>query len=107
MEPNATAIFRDLLGQLPHESIDDRRGILEWFREDDEASKWSERLNGRQIRNVVFSAASLAGNREDKMLTLKEIKTMFQETYNFHSHLESVTLAAREKNEMYINRNRS
>ncbi|KAF7531090.1 hypothetical protein G7054_g9217 [Neopestalotiopsis clavispora] len=97
------AIFKNLLDQLDDEFIDDKRDILEWF-EDDEAYQWSTPLNGRQIRNVVFSAASLAGSKKENKLTLKEIKTMFEETYKFHTHLESVTMAAREKNEMYINR---
>ncbi|KAK6221587.1 hypothetical protein LQW54_001359 [Pestalotiopsis sp. IQ-011] len=102
-----SAIFENLLGQLTDDYLEDKRGIINWFKEDEEAYKWCERLNGRQIRNVVFSAASLAGIREDKKLTLKEIKTMLRETYKFHDHLESVTLAAREKNEMYINRSTS
>ncbi|KAI0167618.1 P-loop containing nucleoside triphosphate hydrolase protein [Pestalotiopsis sp. NC0098] len=106
-ETQRRTIFENLLGQLTDDYLEDKRGIINWFKEDEEAYKWCERLNGRQIRNVVFSAASLAGIREDKKLTLKEIKTMLRETYKFHDHLESVTLAAREKNEMYINRSTS
>jgi hypothetical protein len=62
------------------------------------------KLNGRQIRNVVASALSLARSRarpggEDGKMTKEHLKEVLEITRDFQDQLESVTMTARKQNE--------
>lgn len=100
-EKQKRTIFTNLIGQLPDEFVENKHTILEWIKDDEEAASSFSGLNGRQVRNIVFSAASLAGNRsdEDKVLKLDDVKRMLGETVKFQQHLQEMTKVAREKNE--------
>lgn len=94
-------IFTNLISQLGDDFVENRRSIIKWIEDDDEAATAFSGLNGRQVRNVVFSAASLAGNRPDgdKVLKLEDLKRVLNETVKFQQHLQELTKSAREKNE--------
>ena len=94
-------IFKNLLEPLGDDLVENKNDLLKWMGEDEEATQSFSGLNGRQVRNVVFSAASLAGNRPvgEKILKVDDIKRMLEETVSFQRHLKELTKAAREKNE--------
>lgn len=91
----------NLINQISDDLVENKHDIFRWIREDEEAASRFSSLNGRQVRNIVFSAASLAGNRKDEeaVLRLDDIKKMLDETVNFQQHLQELTKAARDKNE--------
>jgi AAA+ superfamily predicted ATPase len=101
-EKQKKRIFRNLVNQLGDEQVKNKQALLDWMNDDDDASRSFSKLNGRQVRNVVFSAASLAGNRKpgDNLLKREDIQRMLNETVEFQKHLHELTRAAREKNEV-------
>ncbi|RYP12448.1 hypothetical protein DL765_007347 [Monosporascus sp. GIB2] len=100
-ERQKTSIFRKLVNQLEDDYVENKRDLLYWMEHDEEASRSFSKLNGRQVRNIIFSAASLAGNRGTghDVLKLADIKKMLDETVDFQKDLYELTKAAREKNE--------
>ena len=76
-----------------------KQQLLDW----PNTEEWSDearfaRLNGRQIRNVLFSAVSIAQTDADKRLTIDHIKNIEKVTTEFendtHSMLENARAAA-------------
>ena len=57
-------------------------------------------LNGRQIRNVLFSAASLAQGEPDKGLKLEHIKKILKETVKFQTDINTMIETARREAEV-------
>ncbi|RYP73617.1 hypothetical protein DL771_003505 [Monosporascus sp. 5C6A] len=53
-------IIENFLSQLKDENVDRRQEIVDWFNKDEEGREQIKPLNGRQVRNILFSAASLA-----------------------------------------------
>jgi SpoVK/Ycf46/Vps4 family AAA+-type ATPase len=81
------AMFEDFLMRVENKSdIERREKIIEWFKKDSDAKEWFKPLNGRQVRNVLFSAACL-GSAEGDKLTLNHIKTMAKSTFKFQDSL--------------------
>ena len=79
--------------------MNNKQELLDW----PDTDAWSddapfERLNGRQIRNVLFSAVSIAQTDSDKRLTIEHIKKIEKVTTEFendtHNMLESARAAA-------------
>ncbi|KAI3323398.1 hypothetical protein HD806DRAFT_535223 [Xylariaceae sp. AK1471] len=95
-------IFRNLVLQLDHNYVENRSTLLKWMDEDEDTSVSFSKLNGRQVRNIVFSAASLAGNRSppDNILRKDDIQKMLSETVEFQKHLHELTKMARQNNEV-------
>lgn len=91
-------IFSQFINSIPEDNIDSKETIEEWFREDGDAMEYLEHLNGRQVRNVLFSAGSLA-QRQGGVLTLDQIKTMAKHTARFQGDLKAVVQLARSKAE--------
>lgn len=69
------------------------------------------KVNGRQIRNVVASALSLARSRartgaedgkglRDARMTTGHLKEVLNITRDFQEQLESITMVARRENEV-------
>lgn len=93
-------IFRNFLGQLQPDSIRNTKTIFEYIDEYGSDNK----LNGRQIRNVVSSALSLArslarrGDGDGKLDT-KHLKSVLGITEDFQEQLESITMDQRSTNE--------
>ena len=92
------AIFENFIKQLPEDKIRDREGIAEWFKEDEEAREWGKALNGRQIRNILFSATNLA-ERDGDVLKLDHVKKMTKSTSIFYDGIKSIVDDARRKAE--------
>lgn len=93
-------VFRLFLKQLKPDSISNFESIMEYIKEYGSDYK----LNGRQIRNVVSSALSLArsqakGNDGDERLTVKHLKSVLMITKDFQEQLESITMDQRSFNE--------
>lgn len=100
-EKQKIAIFDNLINRIPEKYIENKSSLRRYLQDNDEAASKFDDLNGRQVRNVVFSAASLAGNRPqgENFLRKSDVERMLNETWNFHRHLHELTKSAREKNE--------
>jgi hypothetical protein len=91
-------IFDDFISSIDEEKIDDRQGITHWFKTDPEADEYFESLNGRQVRNVLFTAGSLA-LKDGDCLKLEHIKNMAKNTHKFQESLRVVVQTSRAMNE--------
>jgi hypothetical protein len=100
-------VFRMFLEQLEEnepKSIKDYKKVLEYV--DEYASR--NKLNGRQIRNVVASALSLARSKAkgdgegsgDPRMTVDHLKDVLYITQDFQEQLESITTDTRRHNEV-------
>ncbi|PVH93368.1 P-loop containing nucleoside triphosphate hydrolase protein [Periconia macrospinosa] len=90
------SIFKQFIDSIPPDKIDDKEAIEAWFAEDSE--EWLEQLNGRQVRNVMFSAGNLA-QREGECLRREHVEIMAKHTAKFQADLKAVVQAARSKAE--------
>lgn len=90
------SIFSQFVDSIAEEKVDDKEAIEQWFRE--EAEEWLEQLNGRQVRNVLFSAGSLA-QRDGDVLRKEHVEVMAKHTARFQGDLKAVVQAARSKAE--------
>jgi hypothetical protein len=93
-------VFQMFLKQLRPDSIYNYEAIEEFIEEYGSDYK----LNGRQIRNVVSSALSLArsqakDNQGDGRMTVRHLKTVLMITKDFQEQLESITMDQRVINE--------
>jgi hypothetical protein len=91
-------IFEDFIKCIDEEKIDDRQEILDWFRTDSDADEWFQPLNGRQVRNVLFTAGSLA-LKDGACLKLQHIQIMAKHTFKFQESLRVLVQDSRRKNE--------
>ena len=94
------SVFKIFLNQLHPDSIRDTAKIYEFI--DEYGSE--HKLNGRQIRNVVSSALSLARSKAketdgDGRLDVNHLKTVLGITKDFQEQLEAITNDARAQNE--------
>lgn len=94
------SVFKIFLDQLKPESIKDKKSILAFI--DEWGSEY--KLNGRQIRNVMSSALSLARSLAkerdgDGRLTERHLKQVLTITKDFQEQLESITMDTRNANE--------
>jgi AAA+ superfamily predicted ATPase len=94
------SVFEMFLKQLEPDNIEDFPNIMEFITE----YGCDNELNGRQIRNVVSSALSLARseskeNGGDARLTVKHLKNVLTITKDFQKQLESITMDMRSANE--------
>jgi len=92
-------IFTKFINQIKDENIESKDEVRNWFEEDTDAIEWFENLNGRQVRNVLFSAASLAQS-EGGVLKLRHIKKMGKATWQFQDSMKSIVEDARRKAEI-------
>jgi hypothetical protein len=93
-------VFKMFLEQLEPDTIKNKEEIFEYVKE----YGCQDKLNGRQIRNVVASALSLARNQKssnnnDARLTVKHLKKVLRITKDFQEQLESITTDQRRHNE--------
>lgn len=80
------AIFKQFIDLVDSQQIEKKEKILDWFSTND-AKEFFKPLNGRQVRNVLFSAASLASAEGAGTLKLKHIKKMAKNTFKFQESL--------------------
>ena len=99
-------IFQMFLVQLEPNSIKNHDAITEFINN----YGCEYKLNGRQIRNVVSSALSLARSTAkndggDPRLTVTHLRQVLSITKDFQEQLESITRSARAENEANRSRN--
>ncbi|KAF4919217.1 ATPase family AAA domain-containing protein 3B [Colletotrichum viniferum] len=87
-------IFDNFIGQLKPDQVKDKEMIRRWFKDEEEARDWTEGLNRRQIKNILFSAASLA-QQDGGELDLEHISRMAKSTWRFYDSIKSVVNEAR------------
>ncbi|KAI1266621.1 hypothetical protein F5Y18DRAFT_425866 [Xylariaceae sp. FL1019] len=70
--------IRNLISQLDDDYVQNKCELLNWMDEDEDTSISFSKLNGRQVRNIVFSAASLAGNslQPHNVLKIEDVQKM-------------------------------
>ena len=88
------AIFGQFIGDAGFEG-NERDRVVEWFKEDVS----EEKLNGRQIRNLVTSAKAIAKSQK-KGLDYTSFKSVFKVTQDFQKQLTEQTMRARALNEV-------
>ena len=99
LSDNQKAIYRNFVNQLNEENTVDKDDLLQ-FVEDAEDESPFRLLNGRQIRNVLFSAASLAQAEPDKRLTRAHIEQILKETVKFQQDTQTMIDMARQDAEV-------
>ena len=97
------AIYRNFVNQLNGDNTDDKEDLLQ-FVEDTEDESPFRLLNGRQIRNVLFSAASLAQAEPDKRLRREHIEKILKETIKFQQDTQNMIDTARQDAEVGFHR---
>jgi AAA+ superfamily predicted ATPase len=98
-------IFKMFLDQLEPDSIKDHERITSWIEE----YGCDNKLNGRQIRNVVSSALALARSTAkssggDDRLTVQHLKDVINITKDFQEQLDSITRDWKARNEVRRNK---
>ncbi|KAG8422105.1 hypothetical protein J3459_010690 [Metarhizium acridum] len=91
-------IIKSFLGQLSAENLESQDKIMEWIDEEEEGREQIKPLNGRQIRNILFSAASLA-MKDNTPLKLDHVRKMMRATFLFHDSIKTVVEEARDRAE--------
>lgn len=91
-------IFRQFIKDIPEDKVEDREALQQWFSDEGDANEWLEPLNGRQVRNVLFSAGNLA-QRSGEVLTVEHLNVMAKHTAKFTADLKAVVHSARSKAE--------
>lgn len=101
-EEQKKKIYLNFIKQLNAENTHNHQSLLDW----PESEDWEEdppfkKLNGRQIRNVLFSAVSIAqGDSGDKRLKKAHIMQILKETNNFQTEINSMIEMARREAEV-------
>lgn len=91
-------IIDNFLKQLKDENVEQRDEIRDWFKNDEDGREQIKCLNGRQVRNILFSAASLA-MQDGRRLNLKHIQKMTKATFLFHDSIKTIVDEARRRAE--------
>lgn len=95
-------IYSNFISQLNEDNTRNHEELVNW----PESDEWNDEppfrlLNGRQIRNVLFSAASIAqGDLRDHRLSLDHIKKILKETNNFQNDINIMYEKARAEAEV-------
>lgn len=97
------AIYRNFIYQLNDENTDDKQDLLQFIEDPEDESPFGL-LNGRQIRNVLFSAASLARAEPDKRLRREHINKILRETVKFQQDTQNMIDMARQDAEVGFRR---
>jgi len=92
-------IYNNFIDQLSDDNVEDRSVLKDWLQGDDEVMENFEQLNGRQVRNVLFSAASLA-MKEGGILKSDHIKKMARSTWKFQDSIKTIVEEARKRAEV-------
>ncbi len=98
------AIYKNFIEQLTDENTSDRQQLLSWLDDDEQTEEYGgspfKELNGRQIRNVLFTAASIARVDSDRRLKLDHIKKVLRETTHLVKDMEYMVQVARGEAEV-------
>ena len=92
-------IYCNFVRQLKPENTHDIGELLRYVESEEDESPF-KLLNGRQIRNVLFSAASLAQAEPDKLLRLSHVEQILKETVKFQQDTQNMVDAARQDAEV-------
>jgi hypothetical protein len=92
-------IFNNFIDQIGDDHVEDRDALKDWLGGDDEIIENFEQLNGRQVRNVLFSAASLA-MKEGGVLKGEHIKKIAKSTWKFQDSIKTIVEEARKRAEV-------
>ena len=92
-------IYNNFIDQLTDENAD-KAPLRNWLDQEEEQDLSPfKKLNGRQVRNVLFSATSLAASDGGK-LKLEHIQKILRQMQEFQSEINSMIERAREQAEV-------
>lgn len=98
------AIYKTFIEQLTDDNTTNKQQLLGWVDDDEQTEEYGgspfEELNGRQIRAVLFSAASIPQDDSHKRLKLDHIRKFLRETTNFVKDMEYMMQIARGEAEV-------
>ena len=96
-------IYENFVHQLKYDNAN-KAELLNWINErEKERDPPFRNLNGRQIRNILFSAASLAGGRDGGgKLGISHVKQILRETKLFQEDVQRHTDNARRMAEVGV-----
>jgi ATP-dependent 26S proteasome regulatory subunit len=93
-------IFHNLLNNLSNDGVTSKPEIFNWLDDDEsEAMQKFESLNGRQIRNLLFSATSIAAEQDSAKLELEDIEKLAGVMHKFQEDIRADMEYARRVNE--------
>lgn len=92
-------IYLNFIEQLNEENTEDKEQLRDFVIKDEDEPPFMT-LNGRQIRNVLFSAASLAKAESDHRLRQKHIDGVLTETKKFQRDIQVMIDMARQEAEI-------
>ena len=92
-EKQQRRVFNLLLNVIDERQIKNKDMIVEWVNED-----LRDSFNGREIRNVLFSAMAFA-RASERSLELKDIKIMLDSKRRFKEYLREQTILTKQRNE--------
>ena len=99
-------IYVNFIEQLTDDNAHNKEQLKHWLDEEDSVEdRPFRKLNGRQIRNVLFSAASVASGEGDGRLKLEHIKKILRETQRFQEDINNMVEMARKEAEVNYARN--
>ena len=95
-------IYKTFIDQLTDDNTSDKQQLLGWLDDEEQIEEYGgspfKELNGRQIRNVLFSAASIS--KRDGGMRLDHIRRILRETTNFVKDMEYMVQLARGEAEV-------
>ena len=92
-EKQQKRVFNVFLDMIDERQIKNKPKIVDWVKED-----FSEKFNGREIRNMLSSAMALA-RADGRSLELRDIKVMRDTKKHFKEYLQEQTILAKQRNE--------
>lgn len=96
-------VYLNFIDQLNEENTENIAQLKAFVENDEEESPF-KLLNGRQIRNVLFSAASLAKGDDAKQFRLSHIEQVLKETVKFQTDIQVMIDTARQEAEVGYSR---
>lgn len=99
-------IFKNFIRQLTDDNAN-KSELMRWrCNKDNRGESPFQRLDGRQIRNVLCSAASLASGEPSGVLRLDHVKRIFMETQRFQDDINGIMDMARKEGEVRFTPNK-
>ncbi|KAL8834560.1 MAG: hypothetical protein Q9170_003688 [Blastenia crenularia] len=92
-------IYRNFINQVSTEQAYNKEELLNYVTNQQDEPPF-ELLNGRQIRNVLVSAATLARAEPDKLLRLGHVQKVLKETVKFQQDIQPMVDMARQEAEV-------
>jgi hypothetical protein len=96
------SIFLNLLSNLDDDGVTSISSIKDWLKDEELAMQKFRSLNGRQIRNILFSATRLGTGTGSGKLELEDIKKLTDVMEKFAQDISTDMKLQRARNETNV-----